>query len=324
MLTRIPNAGPMAKKLSAVSRHLAREIGFKILRPKVTLEPRDALVICADPRGGSTWLTELLSAIPGVSIVWEPLDVGRVQLFRDLGFNYRQYIPEDGEAPEAFRAFDNLFRGRCRDHHLMQRTSPCAMRDASRLLVKFCRATQLLPWMVRQFNFNQRPIHLLRHPCAVVASQIKYGAWADVDPEFCEEEVCRDPLLRPYADLLLSIKTIEERLAAFWAVANKVALDSRSRERGWITIHYEHLVLDSRTALAEVSDDWQVDLDSLSSRMGAPSATTLSSSPITRGAVRKQLEYWKSSLDECQTTRILDTVGAIGVSEYSRRIYPDS
>ena len=81
---------PFARLPAAVTRRaraLTRQAGFHFLGPRKSLDPKDALIICADPRGGSTWLYEMLSRLDGVTGLWEPLDIGRAALFRDLGFS---------------------------------------------------------------------------------------------------------------------------------------------------------------------------------------------------------------------------------------------
>lgn len=39
----------------------------------------------------------------------------------------------------------------------------------------------LLPWIVKNFNVN--PILLIRHPCAVVNSQIRHENWNHIGKE---------------------------------------------------------------------------------------------------------------------------------------------
>lgn len=227
-------------------------------------------------------------------------------------------------APAARAAFDSLFQGHCREPHIVQRTSVQELRNADRLLVKFCRATQLLPWMTREFSFTCKPVHLLRHPCAVVASQMKYGAWDQVKPGFDESDVLSDPLKKPYADILMKVDTIEARLAAFWAMTNSVAINHPERQTRWITITYEDLVIAPETILSGILQDWNLVMDDLDAVVKRPSKTTLGSSPVARGHQGKQMTYWQDFLKPYQIDLILDITHAMGVSLYDHTAEPSS
>ena len=300
-----------------------RRVGFTLAGPRNTLRAEDAIVICADPRGGSTWLYEMLSRINGVAGLWEPLHIGQVSHFRKIGFGWRHYIAENESVPAARKAFEDLFQGRCRDPYILHRTSFNSFRDAELLLVKFCRATQLLPWLSREFGFVRRPVHLVRHPCAIVASKIKYGAWDTVRPAFSEQDILSDPLMRPYADELQRINTIEARLAAVWALTNQVALNHPQREQRWLTVSYEGLVSSPVDTLSRVLSDWKLSLDAdIEEIILRPSKTTLKSSPIALGEEMAQLSYWQKSLTPSQIRSILDTVEALGVGIYDGGVYP--
>lgn len=302
---------------------LSRRVGFALSGPKNTLRAEDALVICGDPRGGSTWLYEVLSRINGVAGLWEPLHIGQVSRFRKIGSGWRHYIAENESAPEARNAFDDLFRGRCREPYVLHRTSFRSFRDAEFLLVKFCRATQLLPWLSLEFGFARKPVHLVRHPCAIVASQIKYGAWDTVRPAFSEQDILSDPLMQPYADVLQRINTIEARFAAVWALTNQVALNHPQREQRWLTVSYEGLVSSPVDTLSRVLSDWKLSLDAdIEEIILRPSKTTLRSSPIALGDKMAQLSYWQKSLTPSQIRSILDTVEAFGVGIYDGGVYP--
>ena len=40
----------------------------------------DALVLTGDPRGGTTWLMEILCAWPGTALNWEPLHLSLIHI----------------------------------------------------------------------------------------------------------------------------------------------------------------------------------------------------------------------------------------------------
>ncbi|MGZ8223842.1 MAG: hypothetical protein ACXW0H_01895, partial [Methylobacter sp.] len=142
-------------------------------------DPSGQFVIFSDPRGGSTWLTEIIATIPGTEILWEPLHLARVPEFAKLSFAWRQHIPEDQEWEDAYVLFNKLFSGRLLNHWICSQTTPLRLQKAESLIVKFCRANALIPWLTKQFSFHHAPVYMIRHPFSVVASQLEWGAWDD-------------------------------------------------------------------------------------------------------------------------------------------------
>ena len=317
---------PLQRISSALLNHSAeitRRLAFSFIGTRRGFDARDALVICADPRGGSTWLYEILSGIDNVAGLWEPLHIGKVGQFKKLGFGWRHYISENDTFPGARAAFQRLFEGACRDPYILHRTTFREFREADHLLTKFCRATQLLPWLTREFKFNNKPVHLVRHPCAIVASQLRYGAWDSVKPGFSEHQIMSDPLMSIHSDILLGVDNIESRLAAVWAMTNSVALNHPQRNERWLTISYEDLVTNPADTLALILNDWGLTLDdSIDEIIVRPSRTTLNSSPVALGKTQKQLSYWQSSLTDKQIHNVLDTVNAFGIDIYGEGVMP--
>jgi hypothetical protein len=149
----------------------------QVVSKMVNFDPNENLVIFGDARGGSTWMAELIGQVPKTVLLWEPLHIGRVDYFKQLNFAWRQHIPEDETWYEAQGAFEQLFRGKVLTHYTCSFSSPFYFLFADRMLVKFCRANALVPWLTRVFDFKYEPIYLVRHPFAVVASQLSHPAW---------------------------------------------------------------------------------------------------------------------------------------------------
>src|SRR5690606_8614167 len=120
----------------------------------IRFDPNKARIICGDPRGGTTWLAQLLNQLPGSALIWEPLAVSEVREVNALNFQWRQFIPQNESWPEARALMERILSGRLLSPYLCQQTTPGQFRHASHLLIKFCRANQLLPWLTKQFNFE--------------------------------------------------------------------------------------------------------------------------------------------------------------------------
>lgn len=286
-------------------------------------DPGNALIIAGDPRGGTTWLAEIINQLPGTALIWEPLAVSKVREFRAIGFLWRQFIPEHDQWPEAREVFRRLLSGSLVSPYLCQQTSPADFRKAELLLIKFCRANQLLPWITQQFELRYKPIYLVRHPCAVVASQLKQGGWSHVTPKF---EILKNRHQSYYLDhkaFLDRIDTVEKKLAATWCLCNKTALDHPGNNVQWITITYETLLQDPSRGLDRIAAIWNMTFpQTLYDFATRPSATTVEGSPIRSGEIQEQLSYWKKQLSEKQKADILSVLDYFKIDLYGAHELP--
>lgn len=283
----------------------------------------EARIISGDPRGGTTWLAQLLNQLPGSALIWEPLAVSKVEEVRRLGFHWRQYIPETDAWPEATELFERILTGRLLSPYLCQQTEPQRLRQASHLLIKFCRANQLLPWLTTQFHLEFPPVYLVRHPCAVVASQLKQGGWKNVSPYFRMPEGRYASFYSEHAKFLRKIDTIEKRLAATWCLCNRVPLRHSDNNRRWITVTYESLLLNGPGEIGRIAERWKVSVpEHVYEGLRSASSTTVAGSPILQGSMREQLEYWKSSMTIRQIEDVMSVVHYFGIDLYNSEALP--
>jgi hypothetical protein len=309
--------GPAKSAIRRVGKRLI-DARWRRLESQMNFPPEAALVVCGDPRGGSTWLSELIGSIPAVSTLWEPLHIVEVPEFKALGFGWRHHIEAGSEDLQARQLFERLFRGQLLNSWLCMRTTASELHHAKRLQVKFCRANQLLPWLTEQFSFERMPIHLVRHPCAVVASQLKYGGWNDVPKQASAEMFRENPLMRKFQMQFEKVDNQIKWLAAMWCACNSVPLNSTRSGQSWMTVSYESLLLDPDLELSKIFERWgmeQAQIAEVSSRR--ISKTTLETSPIATGNVHNQLVYWKQVLSEDQVRDVLSMLDLFEVGIYS-------
>lgn len=228
---------------------------------KLNCAIEDTYIISGDPRGGTTWLSEIIREIPRTALVWEPLSIPLIKELNKLNFSHRQYIPENNDWPEAIGYLNKVFKGNIYNHHLFQNQSYKNLISPSHTHVKFCRANQLLPWLTNHFTFKYAPIYLVRHPCAVVASQLKQGGWHHVGKKF------NIPFKKPFPEFYLEhenfLKNINSKvqvLAATWCLCNQVPLNHPSNNEKWITITYESLILEGEKQLNRIENRWGLKL----------------------------------------------------------------
>lgn len=285
-------------------------------------EPSQNLIVFSDPRGGSTWITEVLAQLPRTAVLFEPLHIGHVRRFRDLGFSWRQYIPESARWPEAERAFEDLFSGKVMNNWTCSYSSPRRFISAERMIIKFCRANAMIPWLTQRFSFEREPVYLLRHPFAVVASQLAHGAWNKTNPRFT---IPQGPFYEFYAEhaaFLSSLNEQEEVLAANWCITNRVPLNSPRNDRDWVTLHYENLITDPRRELTRIFDRWGLPLpEQILAQVNKPSFTTKDPALRTND-IASQLSKWKSSFTNVQIARMMRVMEYFEISLYDEGVFP--
>jgi hypothetical protein len=313
----------MIRKAIAKAINVKLDIQYKLISKQISFDCNNALIICGDPRGGTTWLSEILQFIPDTALLWEPLWIDREKTFKSLGFSYRQFIPEGGSWNEALKAFTNLFSGKILNSYLCQRTSPDKLKSAKNLLIKFCRANQLLPWLTKEFQFRHAPVYLVRHPCAVVASQLKQGGWNHIKPEFKIPSGPYPAFYSAHQEFLASIYTVEERLAATWCLCNQVPLNHMENNKRWVTMCYESLLLDGVEQLKRIEKRWDIHLPKASfDKLLQTSSTTLAGSPVIGGNAKKQLSYWKNNLTSKQIDNVFKVLGYFNIRLYTTNELP--
>ena len=284
--------------------------------------PEDALVLSAEPRGGSTWVGELLESEGNVATVWEPLHIRRVPTVRNFGFTWRQYIPADADWPEARKLMAEILSGRVVNDWTSSASSVGDHLSADRLLVKFCRANASLPWLTRQFDFTRKPLFFLRHPFAIAASQ------AEMD-NFPFTQVIETVTECRFADdrehhvpFLQSLETTEERAVASWCLSNAPTLNDPEAGDRWVTMCYEDLILTPEEELERLYSTWDQDLpDTIVSQIRRPSRMTQQDALEKRPEA--QIRKWQDIFSAEQIRRMRAVLDHFGISVYGDDPMPD-
>ena len=290
---------------------------------KQNIYTKNTLCIFANPRGGSTWLGEILSEIPDSVLCSEPLF--RLNEFSDLNFAWHQPIPAGEDWPEAKEVFRKLLNRENLKYNVYYPNNLMSIRSAAQHIFKFCHGNMLLEWLTD--NFAVYPVLLVRHPCAVVSSQLLHKGW-----QYLKKEKNYDysiPYSRYneayllYEDVLKTVKTSEENLAATWCLTMNDSLKNRSNDVKWITVAYENLY-----------SNFEYEINRIFSRLGIEipptvyqknrklSVSTLESSSqyVLSG---KQLNSWKERLTAKQQNNIMGIVKAFEIDHYTLDPEPD-
>lgn len=300
------------------------------------ITPENTLCLFCHPRGGSTWLTELFLHLKNSVLIDEPLWRGKFTLpfirpdyyirkvpqISDLDFYFHQYIPEHVDWPEASNAFENILSGKTISIGLYDEQDLRKLKKGEIYITKFCYANLLLPWLVRQFSFNA--ILLTRHPCAVVASQLKFPAWRDmIIPK--ELKIADFPYSEFYHSAMEKvggIDSVEKYLALIWALGFKNTAMHPMNNKKWLTMSYEGLLGNYSSEMNRLNQRFSYGLHILDINHKKPSKST---QPESLMYLRndEQLTSWQKRLNSKQIATILKVLERLEIDIYTANPEPD-
>lgn len=197
-------------------------------------------MIFSEPRGGSTWLLELLSNIPNSIVNWEPLHAKNGVVPNGLFLGNRGFI-EKFRSKEYKPFFKKLLELKIHTNWTMSFNSVLTVFNGKVVITKFIQGNQLLPWVVQNFSFKHKPIHLVRHPISTCISQMKM--WDAKDDILELPKSIKNPTFKRHSNYLKQLNTKLELNIAIWCISNKYALEHESINDKWMTIYYEDLLM---------------------------------------------------------------------------------
>ncbi|WP_439481060.1 hypothetical protein [Cyclobacterium plantarum] len=298
-----------------INKKIKRTLVKKIINWK-DYNPSNNHYIFSDPRGGSTWLIEVIQKITRAPIIWEPLHLGlNNNPFRNLNFGWRQYIPEISNWLEAEQLFDQLFSGKILTENILNHSSFSQVLNSKKLLFKICRGNALLPWLTNKYKFRFKPVYLIRHPFAVVNSQIQHGAW---NYSFSGFKIPNTPYNFNYfkhKSFLESLVTREEALVAEWCISNTIPLNHESNNIKWLTINYEEFVINPENTIDRILSSWGLDYD-LSSIDFTKISKTTNLDNIVEGSDR--IFHWQNSINNITLAKMEQVLEYFQIKPYSK------
>ena len=269
------------------------------------------LIQSSSPRSGSTLLSQVLAAIPRTCVLFEPELVNYVPEAEAAELNHRIYV-EPGDFLACRRALLRSRFFRPRDQQMDRRPDVPRRRahPTNDYQVRSC--NRLLPWMCSKYNLAP-PVFLIRHPCAVVASQMNYG-WLGQHRPIVPAYIEKFPMFKR---TIAELEHPEEYLAAEWVLDQLPAL-FQPQPHPWTIVTYEELLLNPEPTVSKIAQSWnlEIDMDRAMSRLKRPS-TTVSKSGI-RG-----IGGWKNDLSNLQVSMILDTIRKFGIRFYGEEAEAD-
>ncbi|UXP32947.1 sulfotransferase domain-containing protein [Reichenbachiella agarivorans] len=281
--------------------------------------PREnSILIFSDPRGGSTWLAELLNHIPNSIIYWEPLAPNHNKYIRKINFGWRQHIPENANWQKANNAFDKILQLNPLNEWTTKRFNVSNYVDCKIPIIKFCRGNHLIHWLCNQYQFKYKPIVLLRHPFAVVASQLKQGGWDYTFDGFTIPNMSHNDTYLKNKEFLESLQSKEESLVAIWCITNRELQLPNSK---WILCFYEDLLLNTSEAIEDILKEWKIEMPkNLYGNLHKASFTTVD---LAEDSSQKQLAKWHHYFNDEMQLKLQRVLNHFEINIYSKdSLYP--
>jgi hypothetical protein len=302
----------------AMQRLSRRTVGRLLLRATAsrTYDLRSTLVIAGSPRSGTTWLAELLNQIPRSAILFEPEHVQQVPQARAAGLTWHTIKDPDDDWPEGEQFFAKVFRGQLITGWTASHV-PLGNAVAPRTwIVKFVDANFMLGWLTKRFPIRP-PALLIRHPCAVIASQLRRG-WSNSHPPRLKGFLAKHP---EFTDYLETLSDPAEFAAALWSMQTYAPL-SLPKPWPFQLIPYEELATNPGSELSRLFSAWKMPMpDGVLERAIRPSGTTDLDSALRSGS--DPSGAWRKSLSPRQIEGILRVIERFGLNFYGEDARPD-
>lgn len=277
----------------------------------------ETLVVSGSTRSGSTWLAEIISASPDCAQIFEPISPTHVKEARRIGFGYDTYIKKGVNWPEAEKFMGRILEGKIITPWTTSQIPISKIPKIRNIIVKFVRANLMLDWLIERFPIRP-PAVIVRHPCAIVASQQKKG-WVPT-----LESLLKNDFFLDYPGLKQDIMTLnrpEEVLAIRWCMRYYLPLKVLDKSR-FVLVIYEDLVRQGVEEIRRLYDRWNIALTEQSiNSIARPSKTAVSDSQIFQG--KDPLAGWRSKLTQEEIRNIINVTRIFSLDLYSEELSPE-
>lgn len=277
---------------------------------------RNALVISGHFRSGTTWLAELIAKSVDGGILFEPFHIDHVSEAKNAGFNYSNFRHPDESWPEGRDFVARVLEGKVLNSWVVGQIPIRRAASMKQLVIKLVAANQMLTWITANFAVP-KPVMIIRHPCAVLASWLNRGwrlnNWLVKDNKLIE-------VFPEIADITKTLRSEEEFFAAKWCIDHYVPLLTRQHGQFEI-VAYEKLVVEGAPYLDQILANWNLRVpDSVRAEFRLPSQKA---SENVRRDYKSVLSGWADSLSKRQQDAVMRVVTDFGLDFYSWDAEPD-
>lgn len=275
---------------------------------------RETVLVTGIGRSGTTWLGDVLNYDRRYRVLFEPLHPEHGIPLRERLPN-GTYLPPDYSDPTLRDAVIAMLSGQVSTPWTDQYNTT---HDTNRVLVKAIRLNLPLAWLRAQFPALPI-IYIMRHPGAVVSSQIRMGwGYQRTLRLMLTQPALIEAHLHPFVELASRTLDEFEQRVLLWCMVNYVVLRQLQPGQAQV-VCYEDLVLEPETRFKALFDylGQPYEEAAVLALNEKPSATTWSDTPE---ANIRRLDRWQDNLTTLQIDTMLDLLALFGLD----RLYGSS
>jgi hypothetical protein len=239
----------MVLKFKKKIRYVILVLILKLKRFKL----KNAIVICSDPRGGSTWLMEIFAELPLPVINLEPLHANSGVVPKKFNLGWYPSVSKESSDLQLEQVFFNILTFKVFNKWTTGFVSVKKLIWSKVVVTKFVLVNQMLPWLVTRFGnkLKYKPVYLVRHPIPTCMSQLKtFHGVKEKDlfkslkgsVKFVTPSCNFNERFKKHEVYINSLDSKIERHIALWCINNGNLFNHEDSDK-WITLFYEDLVI---------------------------------------------------------------------------------
>lgn len=279
---------------------------------------RESVVVFSSPRGGSTWISELIAALPGFWPVGEPFNVRKPVPARELGLTSYGELYASANRTRIENYYEALLAGKITDFKL--RPGQANYRPlTSRLVVKQNQyGLDRIEWFAQRFRI--KPVHLIRNPIAVALSREVLLLLPDFKNCELRDRFSWEQL--SFADRLIDRGSHLEQGVLAWCLHHAPALWDHKPD--WFVISYEHCLLEPEKtldALARFLGEGNL-VERMQKKLSKPSKVIRKSDKETQAMVSNHAsplaiaQKWRKKVDRQEASDLLGILKVFSLNTY--------
>ncbi|MDA3883848.1 MAG: sulfotransferase domain-containing protein [Bacteroidales bacterium] len=286
---------------------------------------RNCVLISGVPRGGTTWLAEIIGNDTKTILIWEPLrpfrlyEQGLTDFSNQLG--WFPFLPVQNNWKEGSQRITNIFSLSLLNYKSLLRFNPYRkILNSNFAVIKCVTANLLLPYINK--NIDMRTILLVRHPCSVVSSQMKHMSFEVAHNEavkFFDPQFIHSIYFDRFRKVFNELHSREEMLSFIWCVQNIIPFEAPKSDLQ-LVVFYEELLLETENELGKIYSFIGKTMPENLDFVQKPSKTNVD----FKHNKREQLGKWRETLTQKQISDILDVVDKMGIDIYTDDILPNT
>ena len=300
---------------------IKKRLKAELIRPFLSLKEvkaKEAILVFSEPRGGSTWILELLSTIPNTATLFEPLHSNYGLFLNDERYEWGTYPDPSIKNEIMQKEWADLLGGNLVNSYVVSRSEVIDYINCDKLVIKFIMGTPFLPWVSKNIDLKYKPIYLMRHPLAVAKSTLenlyKRGEKVLIDHKWVPEGK-NFTLFEKNKDIFAKDRPVLHHLIGRWCLNNYFAI-KESKNNEVIKVHYEDLLLHPNTVLSNIFKIWNMETPpALFEKVNIPSSSDFRKD--FRSDKNDQLKKWFEGFSNAELEDMEEILKRFEIDVYS-------